>query len=421
MGWWWRIRKKKRISARGAKLLEDLIECCDGKSNPIKFFSSDEIRKATDDFSKSSRISKVLGGFSEYSMRWYSGKIENHCKILVRDKDINVDEDICRDIAVSSMVSGHKNFLKFVGCCLEFEFPVMVYGAVKKHYILDISEQTWKRRMKIAEDIATALAYLHTAFPRPFVYRCMSLDNIFLDEDGDAKLTDFSCCVSIPEGETSVQVDRVVGAYLDYKYIMYGVVSEETDVFAIGMLMLRFLMGQKRFWNRDVCEKEEEAYGEGNDDNDSETMRSSAYPFYFKWFKFMEKQRIEEIADPEMTEKMVGKISELELCQMKAFLMLSLRCVGHKGEIPTMVEVAKELKKIQQTSLITDEYSSSPSGETPQLNSPQDVPSTVLLANQTTNTKPLLTCIACLEVFHQMFQWVLLSWFRFLRKKPRMC
>ncbi|XP_010432245.1 PREDICTED: inactive serine/threonine-protein kinase At1g67470-like [Camelina sativa] len=417
MGWLWRIRKKKRISARGAKLLEDLIECCDGKSNPIKIFSSDEIRKATDDFSKSNRISNRI-----YRERWYSGINENHCKILVRHKEINVDEDICRDIAVSSMVSGHNHFLKFVGCCLEFESPVMVYGAVKTHYSLNISEQTWKRRMKIAEDIATALAYLHTAFPRPFVYRCMSLENIFLDEDGDAKLTDFSCCVSIPEGETSVQVERVVGAfkYLDYKYVMYGVVSEETDVFATGMLMLRFLMGETRFQNYDNCEKEEEAYGEGNDDDDSdETMRSSANPFYFKWFKFMEKRRIEEIADPEMTENMVGEISELELCQMKAFLMLSLRCVGHKGEIPTMVEVAKELKKIQQTSLITDD-SSSPSGETRQLNSPQDVPSTVLLANQTTNTKPLLTCIACLEVFHQMFQWVLLSWFRFLRKKPRM-
>lgn len=50
--------------------------------------------------------------------------------------------------------------------------------------------------MKIAEDIATALAYLHTAFPRPFVYANMKLENILLDEDGVAKLWDFSSCVS---------------------------------------------------------------------------------------------------------------------------------------------------------------------------------------------------------------------------------
>ncbi|CAL9236592.1 unnamed protein product [Arabidopsis halleri] len=33
----------------------------------------------------------------------------------------------CCDIAISSMVSGHKNFLKLLGCCLEFPYPVLVY------------------------------------------------------------------------------------------------------------------------------------------------------------------------------------------------------------------------------------------------------------------------------------------------------
>ncbi|EFH42523.1 predicted protein [Arabidopsis lyrata subsp. lyrata] len=73
--------------------------------------------------------------------------------------------------------------------------------------------------------------------------------------------------------------------------------------------------------------------------------------------RLMEDRRIEEIADPKMIEKM-GQISEQELCQMEAFRMLSLRCIGPSEEVPTMVEVAKELKKIQ-TSLQND--SSSPS------------------------------------------------------------
>ncbi|EOA34189.1 hypothetical protein CARUB_v10021699mg [Capsella rubella] len=258
--------------------------------------------------------------------------------------------------------------------------------------------------------MATAIAYLHTAFPRPFVYRSFSAGNILLDEDGVAKLTGFYFCVSIPQGETFVKVDVLAGTlgYMDEKYHRNLVVSEETDVFAFGMLMLRFLMGdifyKYRNWKYDDDEEGEadddnksyhsaamseindqirqfseetdsEAVGEGrgDDDDDSATM-----------FKFIEEQRMEEIADQEMIEK-TGEISEEELSQMKAFKMLSLRCVGHKGEIPTMVEVTKELEKIQRSLNIADSSSPFPSGES-QLNFAQDMSSTVVLSNQTTNT-----------------------------------
>ncbi|CAL9239234.1 unnamed protein product, partial [Arabidopsis halleri] len=158
MGWFWRKRNKKLILERGAQLLKDLIELGHGISNPIKFFSADEILKATNNFSDSNRVS----GLDSY-YRWYSGKNENHPMILikkcVRFYSLGVDP-LCRDIAVSSMVSGHKNFLKLVGCCLELEKPVLVYHGVKELYPVEISEQPWKRRMKIAEDIATAFAYL---------------------------------------------------------------------------------------------------------------------------------------------------------------------------------------------------------------------------------------------------------------------
>ncbi|XP_023643664.1 inactive serine/threonine-protein kinase At1g67470 [Capsella rubella] len=435
MKWWWRRKRNKKLilaNKRGAKLLEDLIECCDGKSNSIKFFSAHQILKATDYFSHSNLVALH---------DWYSGKNENHRKILVRKFNRNRDGRICRDIAVSSMVSGHKNFMKLVGCCLECENPVMVYDDVKKHYELDISRELWERRMKIAEDIAIGLAYLHTAFPRPFVYRSFSDGNILLDEDGVAKLTGFSFCVSIPQGETFVKVDVVAGTlnYMDEKYYRNLVVSEETDVFAFGILMLRLLTGDERFLKYDDDEEEGEAddddeegeadddYEEGeagdegyDDDNksyhsaamseindqrrqfseetDSEeegeavgeeddlddyaTMVSPANPSYFRRFKFIEERRMDEVIDPEMLEKM-GEISEEELSQMKAFKMLSLRCIGHKGEIPTIVEVAKELKKIQRSLNTTD--SSYPSGET-QLNFAQDMSSTVVLSNQTTNT-----------------------------------
>jgi len=157
MGW---LRKKKEKPKsdieyeRVAKLLEELIEFGHGKSNPIKFFSADEIRNATNNFSDSNLVSR-----KEFYYHSYSGKNGNHPMILIK-KDLGLSslfrvDLLSRDIAVSSMVSGHNFFLKLVGCCLEFEDSVKVYHDVKKHYKLEISEQPWKRRMKIAEDIAS--------------------------------------------------------------------------------------------------------------------------------------------------------------------------------------------------------------------------------------------------------------------------
>ncbi|KAL1207294.1 putative inactive receptor-like protein kinase [Cardamine amara subsp. amara] len=389
---WWREKKKKkkRKLERGAKLLEELIECCDGKSNPIKFFSLHQIRKATNNLNDSNYVF----GLSHFYCAWYTGKTESHPMILIKRHNglflslLGLEQgSFCRDVAISSMVSGHKNFLKLVGCCLEPEDPLMVYHGVKKHDSLDsiISEQPWRNRMKIAEDIATALAYLHTAFPRPFVYRTLFPGHILLDADGVAKLSGFSYCVSIPKGETFVKVysSYYGDIYKDGKYMRDGIVSVETDVYAIGMLMQKLLNGFSEVWldqlfhritgkkisDDSIIERFHRITGKKISD-DSIIENEDQRRHIQNWlFELMEEGRMDDIADPKMLEKM-GEISEEELSQMKAFLMLSQRCIS-EVEVPTMVEVVKELKKIQRS---TKNNSSSPSGET-QFESPQDIAS----------------------------------------------
>ncbi|CAN6832605.1 unnamed protein product [Brassica oleracea var. botrytis] len=331
--------KKQRLvrgRERGEILLEELIECCDGKSNPIKFFSADDILKATDNLSECTCVSKLFG-----HGKWYSGMLDSHRTILVKKLwrgHPDYPRDFyrgARDIAISSMVSGHKNFMKLVGCCLEFRFPVIVYYDAKKQYSrldLRLMLLSWKKRMKIAEEIATALAYLHTAFSRPLIYRNMHIQNILLGEDGVAKLTDFSNCVLIPQGETFVKLGfRCVGGdydYMDDNYMINGLVSEKTDVFSFGILMQKLLTGEERF---------REFYGR----DDWKILEKRKFPNWLS--KSIGEGRIDEIVDLKMLEKM-GEVSEEERCRMKAFLFLSERCIGLRGEVPKMVQVVKELR-----------------------------------------------------------------------------
>ncbi|KAG7582670.1 Protein kinase domain [Arabidopsis suecica] len=366
MDWWKKnmsraVVKKERLARgqrRGEMFLKELIQCCDGKTNPIKFFSADQILKATERYfckcnilersqnvCECSRISELV-----FQGKWYSGTLDSRRMIIVKKmlgRSPNPPRDICsgppKDIAISSMVSGHKNFMKLVGCCLEFEYPVLVYYGKEKQYSpIDLKVVvSWRRRMKIAEEVATALAYLHNAFPRPFVYRNMGFKNILLDEDGVAKLIDLSYCVSIPKGETFVKLTWAGRDYdyMDDNYLFNKVVSEKTDAFGFGIFMQKLLTGEERF---------DELCGWKN------WRGKNKVP---KWLsKSMGEGRMDEIIDPNMLKKM-DEVSEEERCLMEVFLNLSERCIGLRGEVPNMVQVAKELKRSRKTA-------SSSSGET---------------------------------------------------------
>ena len=56
-------------------------------------------------------------------------------------------------------------------------------------------------RLKIAMEIANALAYLHDGFPWPIVFKNIRLSGILFDEEHVAKLFDFSLAEYIPDAK----------------------------------------------------------------------------------------------------------------------------------------------------------------------------------------------------------------------------
>uniref|UniRef100_A0A1J3E722 Putative inactive receptor-like protein kinase n=1 Tax=Noccaea caerulescens TaxID=107243 RepID=A0A1J3E722_NOCCA len=349
----WRKKKKKKNSEANQRLrlfqengkvvLEDLIELCNGQSNPIKTYSANEILEATDNFSEKNHLVRF-----EFM---YRGMLENRPVLIKRPVwrlyTSDTLEKICRDIAVSSMVSGHKNFLKLLGCCLEFEYPVLVceYAERIPYKTPNLGMFSWGlgTRIKIAKEIAIAVSYLHTAFSTTMIHMDIQPSNIFLDSNGTAKLSGFCLCVSIPEGETYVKVDaeRVEGVldYLEYKYVTSGVVTENTDVFSFGVLLQSLLT--RNYEVVDYCSSSDDDESLFECQQNLMKLRVSD-----RISKCVEEDRIFEILDPKMLES-IGD-DEHERQRMEAVLMLSLRCTGHRGHIPKMMEVAKELKRIER-------------------------------------------------------------------------
>eukprot|EP00271_Cylindrocystis_brebissonii_P003335 TRINITY_DN14173_c0_g1_i1.p1 TRINITY_DN14173_c0_g1~~TRINITY_DN14173_c0_g1_i1.p1 ORF type:complete len:404 (+),score=95.25 TRINITY_DN14173_c0_g1_i1:277-1488(+) len=115
-------------------------------------------------------------------------------------------------------------------------------GPLRPHGPLPVV--TWEQRMEIAKGTAAGLLCLHE---RNVIHRDFKASNILLDEDLKAKITDFGLAKAGPDaGKTHVST-RVLGTlgYLDPTYMVTGHLTQKSDVYGYGVLLLELLTGKQ--------------------------------------------------------------------------------------------------------------------------------------------------------------------------------
>nr|XP_027090489.1 protein NSP-INTERACTING KINASE 2-like [Coffea arabica] len=121
-----------------------------------------------------------------------------------------------------------------------------------------------------------------------------------------------------------------MGGHLDPQYKISGLVTEKTDVYSFGVLMLALFTG----------ETDAMKYREG-------TRERIHIRDYVK--DFLVTHQVKEIADPRMLEDEGNNKDEMEQ-QLLDFLDLALRCTEYEGiNRPDMIDVAKELRQMEST------------------------------------------------------------------------
>ncbi|KAL8042933.1 hypothetical protein ABFX02_09G085100 [Erythranthe guttata] len=146
----------------------------------------------------------------------------------------------------------HQNVVSLLGYCIHGESRFLIYEMMENgslefhlHGNSHRSTLTWHLRMKIALDVARGLEYLHERCNPAVIHRDLKCSNILLDSNFNAKLSDFGLAITGGNSnKTSIKLSGTLG-YVAPEYLLDGKLTDKSDVYAFGVVLLELLMGRR--------------------------------------------------------------------------------------------------------------------------------------------------------------------------------
>ncbi|KAJ1259374.1 hypothetical protein BS78_10G149600 [Paspalum vaginatum] len=146
----------------------------------------------------------------------------------------------------------HRHLVSLVGYCIAEDHRLLVYDYVSNntlhHHLHGRGRPVmdWSTRIKIAAGSARGLAYLHEDCHPRIIHRDIKSSNILLDDQFEAQVADFGLA-RLAENDVTHISTRVMGTfgYLAPEYASTGKLTEKSDVFSFGVVLLELITGRK--------------------------------------------------------------------------------------------------------------------------------------------------------------------------------
>ncbi|KAJ7523867.1 hypothetical protein O6H91_18G065800 [Diphasiastrum complanatum] len=241
--------RKGKASAReaAATLHAVAASCSSGRSE----YKLDELEMATNFFSTKCLVERNSHG-SLYKASLRDGSTVT-IKHLIKTT-YGVGESELQAGLQNLTKFRHENIINLRGFCLSrggahcyLVYDFVSNGTLYEHLHVGVGPSLdWLTRVHVAYGIAKGLKYLHNAVPHAVCQHTVWASNILLDENYNALISEW--------GLTTILADEMVFAdikmsaslgYLAPEYALNGHLSEKTDVFAYGVLLLELLTGRK--------------------------------------------------------------------------------------------------------------------------------------------------------------------------------
>ncbi|TQD91561.1 hypothetical protein C1H46_022856 [Malus baccata] len=211
-------------------------------------FTYEELAMATNGFSNVNLLGQ--GGFGFV----HKGVLPNGKVVAIKQLKAGSgqgEREFQAEIEVISRVH-HRHLVSLVGHCISGAQRLLVYEFVPndtlQFHLHGKGRPTMdcQTRLKIAIGSAKGLAYLHEDCQPKIIHRDIKAANILLDHHFEAKVADFGLAKLALDNDTHVST-RVMGTfgYLAPEYASSGKLTEKSDVFSFGVVLLELITGRQ--------------------------------------------------------------------------------------------------------------------------------------------------------------------------------
>lgn len=292
----------------------------------INIFTKGELKAITDNYSK-----RIGGGFfgDVYKGTIEHGAKSQHVAVKCTVTKKHEQEEAWKDGFVKEITFQfqikHPNVVRLIGCCLETDVPILVFEYVSNgslHDKLHVADKhcyiSLLQRLDIAIGSAQALSHIHSHGEYNHVHGDIKPANILLDENLEAKVSDFgsSKLLSVNKYVEDVATD---GNYADPVYYKTGRFTVKSDVYSFGVVLLELIT------------RKTSRYGEN---------RSLPIDFEKSWKDEDQRWSMYDpdiLSDDPLVKKCLDMVGTL-----------AVECLnGDADKRPTMGEVVVELKKVK--------------------------------------------------------------------------
>ncbi|KAL3638758.1 hypothetical protein CASFOL_016665 [Castilleja foliolosa] len=318
--WWWCCRNSPKFSGLSAQYA--LLEYASGA--PVQF-SYKELHKSTKGFKE--KLGE--GGFGAV----YKGTLANRAIAAVKQLEgIDQGEKQFRMEVATISSTHHLNLVRLIGFCSEGRHRLLVYEFMKNgsldSFLFTAENQlgkflNWECRFNVALGTARGITYLHEECRDCIVHCDIKPENILLDENYHAKVSDFGLAKLVnPKDHRYRTLTSVRGTrgYLAPEWLANLPITSKSDVYSYGMVLLEIVSGRRNF----------------------EVSAETGHKKFTSWaYEEFEKGNFEAIVDRRLVSE------EMDMDQVLRAIQVSFWCIQEQpSQRPMMGKVVQMLEGI---------------------------------------------------------------------------